>query len=136
MQVRLQNCIFDRNTPVAAPTLLAATPNATQKAFFYSDASSPKVCDVNSASWALEADQQSHAAPVKCAYGNPKTLAMAENEFPGAFFLTADNEWFERMMEVCHVLPVVHDMHYYLMHASFPLPLTGLFVWKMGRLQL
>lgn len=98
--IRLEKCIFDRNTPVTAPTLLAASPNATQKALFYSDASSPKVCDVKSESWALEAEEQANAAAVTCAYSNARTLDSAQNDDPGAFFLTTKNEWFESMMKV------------------------------------
>ena len=98
--MRLEECIFDRNTPVAAPTLLAATPNATEPALFYSDSSSPKVCEVNSSAWGLEADAKGQAPQVECVYRDAHNLAGAHEQAPASSFLSAKSPWLVAVMKV------------------------------------
>lgn len=100
VQVRLQECTFDRNTPVATPPLLAASPNATEHALFYSDSSSPKVCEVNSTAWGTLESTGGVTPPVECEYASTKTLDMAKNDESAANFLTADSEWLLTVMQV------------------------------------
>jgi hypothetical protein len=78
---------------------------------FYSDSSTPKVCDVDSTAWGVHKGPEREKLPaVQCQFLSAKPLDEENKDKSAPRFLTADNEWLQTVMEVRLSKKFLHDL--------------------------